>query len=191
MMKKKQKSDNTTDKDSQVEEDKKPESKPKKTKSPPPLKEPTIEEQAAQYKAGWQRALADYKNLENQVAAQRIEFAKFAKEGLIEALLPTLDYFDTAMKHLPDISTASEEAQKTHNNWLIGIQQVQKLLLEVLKNEGVEQVPESGTFDPNLHEAVEERDEGEGEPGTILETNSKGYTLHGKLIRPAKVIIKK
>jgi molecular chaperone GrpE len=62
-----------------------------------------------------------------------------------------------------------------------------------LANEGVEKIKAEvgGEFDHNLHHAIEEKETDEVEPGKILEVKLDGYTLKGRLLRPASVVIAK
>lgn len=149
-----------------------------------PVSANTHEELAQEHLDGWKRALADYENLKRDTEVSRAEFAKYATQGLIEELLPTLDYFDAAMASKPDLE------DKALENWAMGVSHVQKLLLDVLVARGLEVVEPNGMFDPNQHEAAEEQSSDEPE-GTILQTLARGYKLNDKLIRPARVIISK
>ena len=148
----------------------------------------TAEERAEENLNGWKRALADYENLKRESEASRTEFAKYATQGLIEDLLPTLDYFDAAMAQKPTIT--DEASQKAFENWAVGIAHVQKLMMDLLDARGLKAIEPSGMFDPTKHEAAEERESKEPE-GTIIEALARGYELHGKLIRPARVIVSK
>ena len=108
--------------------------------------------------------------------------------ALIEDLLPTIDYFDAAVRQAPDLSSCDEATRKNLQNWLVGIQHVQKLLMDKLTEQGLEAVEPEGIFDPATQEAAEERASDQPE-GTILEVVQRGFTLHNKLIRPARVIV--
>jgi molecular chaperone GrpE len=61
-----------------------------------------------------------------------------------------------------------------------------KQLKEVLKGEGLDEIVADGQFDPSLHEAV---DTASGKDGEIIKVAQRGYTLNGKVIRPAKVVV--
>lgn len=155
--------------------------------------EPTVqtpEQLAAQYLSGWQRALADYENLKRTSAQERVEFAKYATSALIEDLLPTIDYFDAAMRQSPALTECSDAVRKSLENWLVGIQHVQKLLMDRLAEQGLVAEEPQGLFNPNEHEAAEEQSS-DAPDGTILQVLQRGFRLHGKLIRPARVIVSK
>jgi molecular chaperone GrpE len=115
----------------------------------------------------WKRALADYQNLEKRVYQERQEFVRFSNAVLINKLLAVLDSLEMAEKHLKDQGLS------------LAINQ----LRTVLKDEGVEEIMLDGKkFDPLLMECVEVV-----EGPANIEIVQKGYYLHKKVIRPAKV----
>ena len=152
--------------------------------------EKTPEQLAEEYLAGWQRALADYENLKRESQEQKLAFGKYATQALIEELLPTLDYFDAAMNQKPALDTLDDTVKKSLENWIIGIQHVQKLMMDLLESRGLTVIDATGTLDTTLHESVEE-EESEEASGTILRVVARGYKLHDKLLRPAKVVVSK
>ncbi len=124
------------------------------------------------------RALADFDNYKKRAALERDQFVQFANEGLITALLPILDGFGRAMEHAPEKVTK-------------GIALVKKQLEDVLTKHGVKEIEALGkVYDPNLHEAILQK-EHSGPEGVIIEEMQKGYTLHGRVIRPSMVIVSK
>ncbi len=138
----------------------------------------TLKEQLAETKNRLLRALADFDNYKKRAALERDQFVQFANEGLITALLPILDGFGRAMEHAP------EEVTK-------GIALVKKQLEDVLTKHGVKEIEALGkVYDPNLHEAILQK-EHSGPEGVIIEEMQKGYTLHGRVIRPSMVIVSK
>jgi molecular chaperone GrpE len=125
------------------------------------------------------RALADFDNYKKRAALEREQFVQFANEALIAELLPILDGFDRALKH-----KASAEMTK-------GLALIKKQLEDALKKHGVQEIEALGQpYDPNLHEAILQQ-EHKGPEGVILEEMQKGYTLHGRVIRPSMVIVSK
>lgn len=126
------------------------------------------------------RALADYQNLERRVHEDSMSVALHLKAQVIGKILPVLDSLDQA------VLGASECGQDS--GWLKGVLLSIKQFRQVLSEEGLVEVDASGQFDPNLHEAVEVR---VGEDGKILEVVQRGYTLNGKILRPAKVVVGK
>ena len=148
-----------------------PDKKVKKAKD----KLKTCEKERAEYLAGWQRAKADYINLQREHEKKIADYYKFANEGLILEILPILDSFEAALKHNKDD----------------GILQLYNKLKNILKDEGLEEIKSLGEkFNPEFHEAVETLKSDKGE-GIVVEEVQKGYRLHGKTIRPSKVKIAK
>lgn len=124
------------------------------------------EAKAKEYLDGWQRAQADFVNLRKRDEEAKIEFTKFVSEKLISELMPVLD----------SLSIAGEHGEVVY-----------KQLMYILKQNGLEEInPMGETFDPRKHEAISTK---AGEDHKILEVHQKGYILHGKIIRPARVVI--
>lgn len=148
-----------------------------------------LKKQSEEYLAGWKRAQADYQNLLKESERSKIEYSKYANERLLSDLLPAIDQFGLALSFTPDTSTLSEEEKKKWNNWLIGINAVKTLWDQAAQNAGLTRINVDGAFDPNLHDAVgTELVEGK-ESGSIIKVMQDGWSLHGKVLRPAKVII--
>ena len=124
------------------------------------------------------RAVADYQNLEKRISEGRSELTKWGTAELLGKMLPVLDHLEQAL------SGISEEEKQS--GWAKGVELAVKELNQVLQSEGLNQIATEGQFDPNLHEAVDTQ---EGEDNMILKVVRKGYTLNGKVLRPAGVIV--
>lgn len=144
---------------------------------------------AEEYLEGWKRAQADYANLKKETERERMEFVKYANERLLHDLLPAVDQYETALSFTPDISALPEDEQKKLKNWIIGLHAVKALLENTLQSVGLERVRVEGAFDPQIHEAVGREARESVAKGDIVTVAQDGWTLHGKLLRPAKVII--
>lgn len=139
-----------------------------------------IEEKMKDLEDQLKRAVADYRNLERRVHEDSQAIAHYSKAILVSKLLPVVDSLDQAV-------AGASEAEK-NSGWLQGVLMSIKQFRQVLAEEGLVEIPAEGDFDPNLHEAVEVRT---GEDGKILEVVQRGYTLNGKVIRPARVVVGK
>lgn len=136
------------------------------------------EKKAAENLAGWQRAVADYQNLQKQVAEERRRLWQLATEQMILDLLPVLDAAGQAQAHAPN------------DQWATGVKHVFDGLRATLKAQGLEEMKTVGEkFDPVRHESVGARKEDGKESSVVLEEQRPGYLLGGKIIRPAQVII--
>lgn len=138
--------------------------------------------QRDEYLAGWQRARADFMNHKKEERERMQEFITFAEEELLVELLPIVDNLDLAQAQL-------EGKDDTLSK---GFLQIAMLVKQFLNDHQVQEMKVGGEkFNPEFHEAAEEVEKEGTEPGTVVEVLLKGYTLHRKLIRPAKVKIAK
>ncbi len=144
-----------------------------------------------EYLAGWKRAQADYANLKKENDREKLEFAKYANEKLINDLLPAIDQFESALAHAPDLRPLAEDQAKRIQNWITGVAAVKNLWESVFKDIGLERVPTDGQFDPLVHEAVGHVDSAELEEGAVAKVMRSGWRLNGKLLRPAQVMVAK
>ena len=142
-----------------------------------------------EYLAGWKRAQADYQNLLRQTQQERGELVKFANERLLADLLPAIDQFGLAMHHIPTTETLSEDQRRVWENWLQGVRAVGAAWDSMASTIGLERIPIDGPFDPAMHDAAgEETMEGKS-AGSISRVLQDGWQLHGKVLRPARVIL--
>lgn len=126
------------------------------------------------------RLLADYDNFKRRTQKDKEISAKFRSQSLLTDLLPVLDNFERALA----VEAKSEDAVSI----MKGVEMVQKSLLEAVKREGLEEIKAVGEpFDPNFHQAVMQEKDEDAEPGTVLQELQKGYTLKGRVLRPAMV----
>ncbi|MDP2705459.1 MAG: nucleotide exchange factor GrpE [Patescibacteria group bacterium] len=143
----------------------------------------TAQEERQAYLEGWQRDKADFINARKDDEKRNVELLKFAKEGLIEEIIPVLDSFELAVKN-PSWGSVSPE-------WQAGVEHIYSQLKNVLSTNGIAEVDPLGEkFNPREHHAmgiIAVSDE--EEDGKILEVVQKGYTLNGKIVRTANVKI--
>lgn len=138
-------------------------------------------DRAERYLANWQRAEADFRNYKMRQEQEKEEMIKWANSALVCDILPVLDAFDRAFEGVASTGKSL--------SWLTGFRQIQRMLLDVLKKHGVDELKCVGeVFDPNLHEAVAQE---EGAEGIILDVARKGYKLKEKLLRAPQVVVGK
>lgn len=134
------------------------------------------------YQSQWLRAMADYQNLKKQTEVEKSDWLKFAAANLLRQLLPIANNFAAAAKHVP--------ADQQNTEWVKGIGHIQKQFDDVLKAAGVEAIVTADQpFNPEYHEAVGQRPVDGVGPDMIIEEVQPGYTLHGKVLVPAKVVV--
>lgn len=137
-----------------------------------------------EYLTGWQRAKADYVNLQKSEAEKLKDVRFFVTTGLIEDLLPTLDSFDMAFAN-------KETWEKVDPNWRSGVEYIGKQFNQALENYGVAKINQVGIkFDPTLHESVESIETDDQSKDHLIESViQSGYKIGDKVIRPARVKI--
>lgn len=134
------------------------------------------------YLDSWQRAQADFMNLRKRDEEAKKEYVKFATEDLIAELLSVVDSFSMAF--------ANKEAwEKVDKNWRAGVEYIYSQLMSVLKDRGLTEFdPQGQPFDASKHEALGTvATDKKEDDHRVLEVIQKGYILHGKVVRPAKV----
>lgn len=129
------------------------------------------QKQAEEYLNGWKRARADFLNYQKDEAKRLEEAMKFGNEVLLLEIIEIADDLEAGAKHQPENG---------------GIVQISRKLHDLMAKYGIEEIKVEGEkFNPAEHEAVED------DEGDKLEKVRAGYTLYGKVIRPARVKISK
>ena len=142
-----------------------------------------LQEEIEKLKESVLRTEAEAQNTRRR-AEQDVEKArKFALEKFVNELLPVADNLERAI----DAGNPEDEAQK---GMIEGVELTLKSLQDTLKKFNVEAVnPEGEPFDPQLHQAMSMVPNPDVEPNTVLNVFQKGYTLNGRLVRPAMVVV--
>lgn len=130
------------------------------------------------------RALADLDNARKRLDREREEMIRYSTEKVLNDIIPALDNLDLALQHAP--------TEGPSKGFVDGVQMTKKLMIDALKRHGLEEVGEAGQeFDPTLHEAVGTTNTPEIPSNHVSALLSKGYSLNGRLLRPAKVMVSK
>jgi molecular chaperone GrpE len=142
----------------------------------------TCKAERQEYLDGWQRTKADFANLKKRSEDEVSEFRKFAREEMIQDLLPVLESFAMAMGN-------KEAWQKVESNWRTGVEYIHTQLLNALAANGLtEDIPQGKPFDPNEHTAIGTIETDDSTKyHTVAEVVQPGYRLNGKLIRSPRV----
>lgn len=141
-----------------------------------------------EYLAGWQRARADLINYKKNEMERISELLKNANTDLILNILPILDNFEIAIKEIRNQKSKIKDSEKIIKGFL----QIKNQFQDFLKSQGVEEIKSIGEkFDPNFHEVIAQIEVRDKESGIIIEEIQKGYKIHGKVLRPAKVKVSK
>lgn len=142
-----------------------------------------LEEKLSSEKDSYLRLMAEFDNFRRRTAQERLELISTASEDVIKGLLPILDDFERAMKALEE-STDSAAAKE-------GTTLIYNKMMSYLKSKGVEAIEAAGkAFDTDQHEAVAQFPvEDPALKGKVYDVVQTGYSLHGKVIRFAKVVV--
>src|SRR5262252_8771269 len=125
------------------------------------------------------RRQADFDNYRKRIEKERLEESKRATARVVEALIPIVDGFETAL-------AAHRESE--YETYRKGFELIYKQMLENLAKLGVERIDPAGQqFDPHLHQAIDRAESADVEDGTVLQVFQAGYLYHGRVLRPAMV----
>jgi len=130
------------------------------------------------------RLMADFDNYRKRMTRQHDETRQFAVAELVSTLLPGFDNLERAL------SAAHQDSTPSNSMIIEGVGMVLRQLKEALGKVGVREVQTRGLpFDPVYHEAVDMVSVPASQDGTVVEEVQRGYLLHDRLLRPAKVIV--
>ncbi len=153
---------------------------PKQSKTTSPKS--GVDTKVLELTADLQRLQADFINFKTRAEKERLDALKLGREMAVSELLPVFDNLERAFAHTPE--------ELKDNNWVKGINVLERQLLDVLSNLGLKKIETIGQpFNPSTMEAVSVED-GPGEE-IVAEEIQSGYMLGDKILRPAMVKVKK
>lgn len=140
--------------------------------------------EAADAAARLARLQADWDNYRKRTAQERVAERERATEKLVEALLPAIDDLERAVEHAQGIEDSQTQEMAA------GVASVHTKILGVLEREGVEVIDRPGeAFDPLREQAVGQVQDAEAYNDSVAQVLRRGYTMGGKVIRPAMVSV--
>lgn len=141
-----------------------------------------LQQQLEDVTAALQRERADAMNMRRRHDEQIAGMKNIVKAGVVRDLLPVIDNFERALKHVPE--------DLKDNDYIKGVQGVVKQFEKTLSGLGVERIKTVGEpFDPTFHEAVQ-MEEGDGAQEVVSEELQSGYMIGSEVIRHAMVKVK-
>lgn len=139
-----------------------------------------LQEQVKEKENKYLYLYAEFDNFKKRAAKERADLLKFGWEPVASDLLEVVDNLERALQHVP---------HGTDKNLMMGLEMVLNQFRGIMQKQGVQMIEASDkAFDPNLHEAVSEEDS-QLPAGMVVKEHSRGYTLHGRLLRPARVVV--
>jgi len=130
------------------------------------------------------RLLAEFDNYKKLTARERDQYLQYGNEERLKEWLPVLDNIERALHHAEEHHAPDAVVQ----GWALILKQCQ----DVLGRAGVTAVESLGRpFNPEWHQAIAQKESGQGPDGVVVEEAQRGYLLKGKLLRPALVTVSK
>lgn len=165
-------------------EDVKTETEPKETASETQItEEDKLRAEATDWQNKYLRLYAEFDNFKRRTSKERLELLQMASKDVISDLLPILDDFERAQKSIETATDMEAVAE--------GIKLIHHKLKNILAQKGLKEMESVGTeFNADIHEGITNIPApSEDMKGKVLDELEKGYYLHDKVIRFAKVII--
>ena len=143
----------------------------------------TAKQEAAAHLDRYVRSVADLENFRRRTVREKDELRLFAASRVLEDLLPVVDNLGLAM-------TAAKQPGADAKSLADGVDRVLTQLKSALANHGVKEISPAGlAFDANLHESISAQPSPDVAEGTVVTVVRTGYSLNGRLLRPASVIV--
>ena len=138
---------------------------------------------------------AEIENMRKRFVREKSEVVKFANEELLRAILPVVDNLHYAVKAVKDAEAKLEPQLKDHpilSGLVKGVDMTLVHFEQTLDRLGVKSVAAQGdAFNPEMHEAVGQSSDASLGENTVAAVMQKGYVLHGRVLRPARVFVNK
>jgi molecular chaperone GrpE len=148
-----------------------------------------LEAEIARLKDQALRALAEQENTRRRAQRDVEENSKYAVSNFARDMLPVGDNLRRA---LDTIGAEARAADPALAKFAEGVELTERELLNILDRYGIKRVdPVGQPFDHNLHQAVMQVENSTQAPGTVVQVFQPGYTIHGRLLRPAMVTVAK
>ncbi len=129
-----------------------------------------------------QRTRADFENYQKRMKRDLADERRYAQAPLAADLMPALDNLERA------IASAEQAGEK--GALVQGVAMVHTQFLDILRRHGVVPIEAQGQpFDPNHHQAVSQQPSKEHPPMTVLHVLERGYLIHDRVLRPARVVV--
>jgi molecular chaperone GrpE len=138
--------------------------------------------EASRLKDQWLRTAADFDNFRKRTRKELEDARRTGREDLLRAVLPVFDNLERAIQSAQRTSDVKAMTE--------GLTMVQRQFVDALGREGIARVPSVGKpFDPGIHEAIQQVETSDHEPGTVIAEVQPGYTQGERLLRAAMVVV--
>lgn len=143
----------------------------------------TAKKEAAENYDRYLRAVADLENFRRRSAREKDDLRQFAASGVLEDLMPVMDNLGLAV-------AAAKQPNADIKSLVGGVEMVLSQLKSALANHGLKEINPAGqVFDANQHEAISAQASADVPEGNVLTVVRTGFSLNGRLLRPASVVV--
>ncbi|KAA8390990.1 nucleotide exchange factor GrpE [Acetobacter tropicalis] len=148
-----------------------------------------LEQEAAEFKEKWLRAEADNQNLRTRAKRDVEDARQYAVQKFARDVVEAAENLRRALASLP---AHQEGEDSVLTKMREGIESTERSFISILERHGIKCEDAQGkTFDANLHQAMAEQPSAEHAPGTVMQAWTPTWTLHGRLLKPAMVVVAK
>jgi molecular chaperone GrpE len=148
-----------------------------------------LEDEAGKARDQALRAMAEAENTRRRIQRDAEEREKFALSGFARELTSVVDNLRRALETLPGDARAADGKL---DQFAQGVELTEREFMAILDRNGIKRIhPLGQPFDHNLHQAIAQAESAEHAPGLVMQVVQAGYTLHGRILRPALVVVAK
>ncbi len=148
-----------------------------------------LEAERDEMKDRWMRAEAETANIRNRSRREVEDARQYAVQSFAKDVVEAAENIRRGLDALPPASDSDPELVTKLRE---GFEGVERSFLTLLERHGIARVEAAGAvFDPNLHQAMSEQVSPAHTPGTVIQAWTAAWTLHGRLLRPAMVVVAK
>ncbi|HBK06583.1 MAG TPA: nucleotide exchange factor GrpE [Acetobacteraceae bacterium] len=148
-----------------------------------------LEAELAEMKERWMRAEAENANVRNRARKDIDDTRQYAVQKFATDVVETAENLKRGIDSLPP---ASDDQPAIVSKIREGLDSMERSFVGTLERNGIKRTdPVGQPFDPNLHQAMQEQETETHAPGTVLQAWSQAWTLNGRLLRPAMVVVAK
>ncbi len=149
----------------------------------------TLEAERADFEDRWKRAEAEMANVRARARREVDETRQYAVQKFARDVVEAAENIRRGLDSLPAQADGEPDAVTKLRD---GFEGVERSFVALLERNGIVRTDPTGQrFDANLHQAMAEQESAEHEPGTVLQAWTQAWTLNGRLLRPAMVVVAK
>ncbi len=148
-----------------------------------------LEAEVAELRDRWMRSEAEIQNVRTRAKREVDETRQYAVQGFARDVAEAAENLKRGLDAVPPVGAGESEIVTRLRDGFAG---VERSFLGLLERNGIKATDPTGAmFDPNLHQAMSEQETVEHPPGTVIQSWSQAWTLNGRLLRPAMVVVAK